>query len=75
VVGQIRANEIYGRLGNGTNPTGNVNLWGKKRTKKSPVGYRGSDVIGREGGKKKFFHSQPQSIAKDGGRKSNRTQS
>jgi hypothetical protein len=76
VVGQIQANEIYDRLGDGTNPTGNVNLWEQK----SLVGYRGSDVIGRErGGRRKrskeVFHPLQPSIAKDGGRKSNRTQS
>jgi hypothetical protein len=76
VVGQIQANEIYDRLGDGTNPTGNVNLWEETKRTRSSVGYRGSDVIGREGERsKEVFHSPQQSIAKDGGRKSNCTQS
>jgi len=32
-VEQTHAHEIYDRLGDGAKPTGNVNLWEKKRTK------------------------------------------
>lgn len=39
LVEQTQADEIYDRLGDGTEPTGNVNLWEKKKKEKRLVGY------------------------------------
>jgi len=75
-VEQTHAHEIYDRLSDGTKPTGNVNLWEKKEDKSPLVTAGNCDMIDGEspGGEKKV-HSRQQSIAKDGGRESNRTQS